>query len=1034
MDLATLSVKRPIFITCLVILMLALGVLAIKKIPVDLFPNVTFPVVMVNTPYPGAGSGEIETQISKVLEDELSSLSGIKRIRSTSQAGLSTVVVEFALETDIKDAEQHVRDRVTAVRNKFPMEAKASVIRRLDPADQPILVLALNADLPEGALFDLADERIKPRLEQVNHVGLVDLRGGRKREILVELDRNQLKARELSATRVSNAIAASGQNVPIGKIKGQEKETVLRTLGDYKHLSDVGSAIVNFLGNDVPVRVSDLGTVKDTLADETGRAFVNGKKAIFLNIYRQSGSNTIAVADALKKRLAVINSQIKDSPGHPSLTVVRDGSLRISANVLDVKESILFGIVLTIIVVYLFLGSVRSTVITGLALPNSLLGAFVLMSLFGFSINIMTLLALSLSVGLLIDDAIVVRENIFRHLEMGKTPIQAALEGTKEVTLAVVATTFSVLAVFGPIAFLHGIVGQFFKEFGLTVCFVMIISLFDALTIAPMLSAYFAGRSTDKSGFLSVFLESTIGLFPKYFGKFQVALERGYEHVLRFTLRHRVVVILIAIGIFVVSIQVMKHVPKTFLPAQDFGEFVVSLEMPPGTSLSAMHVIAKKVDYQLHTNKEVVNTVLTVGGDAGQANVASMYVTLVSSKQRKMNTSQFKDRVREQMKLFAYAQPVVKESDISGGGDRQFNLVIIGHDFKELDRISMIVLARLKKHPALSDVETSYKPGKPEIQVRFSDEQVGRLGVSKLMAGQELRTQIEGALPAVFRDGGVEYDIRVRLRDDQRNLKRDFSETYIPNINQSLIHVADVASAVEAEGPANITRQDRGRYIQISADVAPKGPGLGGAVSDIKKMFQTDIKLPEGMSYDFLGQAENFKELGQNMAIAALLGVLFIYLVLASLYESFITPITIMLVLPLAACGAFYALFITGESLNIFSMIGCVMLLGISTKNSILLVDYTRQLVKTGMSETDALIQAGKVRLRPILMTTFALIAGTLPIALGLNEASKQRVSLGVVVIGGLFSSTLLTLVVVPAAYGYIERLREWLLRFRPNR
>ncbi|MEK7298450.1 MAG: efflux RND transporter permease subunit, partial [Candidatus Margulisiibacteriota bacterium] len=870
---------------------------------------------------------------------------------------------------------------------------------------------------------------LRHKLDQVNQVGLVEVIGGRKRELHVELDPYKLKQHEISATRVTMAIAASGQNIPIGKVEKENLETVFRTLGEFRHPSDIASTVVSFFGNDVPVRVADVGRVRDGLEDEKTRAYINGERAIFLNVYRQSGSNTIAVTDAIKKRVTKLNAEFKTESGHPSITMVRDGSRQIKANVDDVKDSILIGITLTVIVVYLFLGNLRSTIITSLALPNSLIGAFILMAAAGFSINVMTLLALSLTVGLLIDDAIVVRENIFRHLEMGKPPVQAAIEGSKEVLLAVIATTFSVLAVFGPIAFLQGVVGQFFKEFGLTICFAMLISLFDALTIAPMLSAYFAGDLHKKSTKLIPRIwDSTVGILPRAFGTFQDKLERGYVRLLHFTLRHRLLMIGIAIGIFALSIVAVKKVPKTFLPAQDFGEFVVALELEPGASLGAMNTVATQVDTALHNHGEVATTVMTVGKSSGESNVATLYVTLVDRKHRKMNTSDFKATIRDELVKFAYAKPIVKDADMVGGGQRAFTLNLIGSDLKQLEDVAQNVMARVKDHPALLDVELGYKPGKPEFQVDLDDQKAAMLGISNSSVGQELRTQVEGSTPAVFRENGNEYDVRVRLQPEYRDLKARYGETYVPNINQTLVRLANVARPVSTVGPASITRQDRGRYIQIAADIAPDGPGIGGAMTDIKEILDNEIKLPPGVTYRFVGQAENFKELGQNMMIAALLGVLFIFLVLASLYESFVTPFTILLVLPLAACGAFYALFVTQHSLDIFSMIGCIMLLGISTKNSILLVDYTNQMVQKGMDHSTAVIEAGKTRLRPILMTTFALIAGMLPIAMGLNEASRQRTSMGIAIIGGLISSTLLTLVVVPAAYSYMERFRVWSL------
>ena len=1028
MNLADLSIRRPIFITCLILLMLAVGFLSMSKLGVDLFPDVTFPVVTVTTPYPGAGPAEIETLVSKPLEDEVSTLAGIKRLTSYNREGFSRLIAEFTMETDVKYAEQQIRDRIGSAKRKLPIDIKEPIIRRIDPSDQPIISLSVQADLPPGELYDLANEVIRPRLEQVNQVGLVEVIGGRKREIHVALDRTKLKNHEMSAMAVQNRLAAAGENVPLGKTQIGKTDLVFRALGEYRSLSDIKNTIISFFGNDVPTTVGQVGTVVDTLEDENTKAFMNGKTSLFIYTFKQSGSNTIAVADGLKKQLAKINAEMVNQPGKPTLNIVRDSSVWVKVNVDDVKESITIGITLAVVVVFLFLGSVRSTIITGLALPNSLIGAFILMQFAGFTINIMTLLALSLSVGLLIDDAIVVRENIFRHIEMGKDPKTAALEGTAEVRLAVIATTLAVLAVFGPVGFLKGVVGQFFRQFGLTICFAMAISLFDALTIAPMLSAYFAGssHSKDKEGPI---WSVTVGPLLRGFDQFQTWLENGYERfirkVLKFPLRTLVITFVITVG----SCSAIRYVPKTFLPTQDAGEFAVGLDLPPGTNLATMELVAKQVDEVIRANGEVDVSAMTVGSRDGEPNYADFFVHLIPAKKRKMNTSEVKQKIRDQLKPFAFANPAVKDYDAVGGGQRPFIMNIIGLDQDQLAVVGQRTFERLRKMPGLKDVATSYRSGKPEFQVKMDDEKAKAMGISSKVMGGELRTLMEGSLAGKYREKGREYDIRVRLQPDQRNLKEGFSRTYVPNMNMTLVKLSDVARPVETQGLANIDRQERGRLIQLTADITP-GAGLGDVMNEINVIMKDEIKLPPGMKYVFVGQAENFQELAGSMATAMGLGILFIFLVLASLYESFVTPFTIMLALPLAMSGSMVALAMTHESLNIFSMIGCVMLLGVASKNSILLVDYAHQLVEGGMSRADALAKAGRTRLRPILMTTMALIAGTLPIALGLNEASRQRSSMGVAIVGGLVSSTLLTLIVIPAAYSYIDRFRVWSSNF----
>jgi HAE1 family hydrophobic/amphiphilic exporter-1 len=1027
MTLADLSIKRPTFITCIVLLMLAVGGFSITKLGVDLFPEVNFPVVFVSTGYPGAGPSEIETLVSKPIEDELSTLQGIKRLSSVSMEGVSQVIAEFTLETDIKYAEQQVRDRVGAVKFLLPKDAKESVIRRLDPSDQPVVILSLSSKekLSEAELYDIANEKVRPKLEQIDQVGQVYSLGARKRQIKVSFDANKLKARELSVSQLNTKLSASGENIPAGKNETGKTEAIVRTLGEFDSLKAIGDTIINFFGGERTLRVRDLARIEDSLEDEKSRTFLNGDRSLFLYVFKQSGANTVAVVNNILKRVQQLSPELSRMKGAPEIQVVRDGSVYIRANVTDMKESILIGILLAVVVVFFFLQNARSTLITALALPNSLLGAFILMWASGYTINLMTLLALSLSVGLLIDDAIVVRENIFRHLEMGKSPKEAALQGTQEVSLAVIATTLTVIAVFGPVAFLKGVVGQFFKQFGFVICFAMLISLFDALTIAPMLSAYFAGkRAHGDHGFFERLFAWPLARFET----FQRNLEDYYERVLKRVVERPGRTILLCVGIIFGSLVIGGvFVPKTFLPPQDAGEFQVDYDLPPGASLEATSQVGDSIYQTLRKNPEVDIAALTVGSRNAEANVGSFYVRLVPARDRKLNTSQFKEKLRNQLAEFASANPKVKDYDAVGGGQRPFNLNIVSPDQEKLEGYVARVLSVLKNNPGLKDVDVNFRPGKPEVQLQINSARASELGVTPSLLGLEMRNLIEGTDVAKFRTGGVEYDVRTRLEEEQRNVSKNFGLYYVPNMNGNLVKLSSVAQPVEKTGPSKVNRQDRSRYIQIQADITP-GYGMGDVMKQIDKMFASDpeLKLPEGFRYAYVGQAENFKELGESMATAILFGMLFIFLVLASLYESFVTPVTIMMALPLAMCGALIALALTRQSLNIFSMIGIIMLLGVSVKNSILLVDYAAQLIREGMSRKDAMIRAGRTRLRPILMTSVALIAGTIPIALGLNEASRQRTSMGIAIIGGLISSTVLTLTAVPAMFSYVDRFRVW--------
>jgi HAE1 family hydrophobic/amphiphilic exporter-1 len=1035
MNLASLSIKRPTFIVSIVAIIMTLGLIAYSRLGVDMFPDVTFPYIAVFTPYRGAGPAEIETQVSKPLEEELSTIAGIKHMSSSSQDGLSMLTLEFTMGTDTKWAEQQVRDKVSAAMIKLPKEVDAPTFRRFDPADQPVLQLAIFADLPATQIYDIAKDDVKERLQQVANVGQVKILGGTQREIQVMLDREKLKAREVSLTSVSGRIASNSQNVPVGRSTKDGKDTNFRTLGEYRSIEQIKKAAVNFFGSDNPVSVADVAEVVDGAAETQTYAFYNGKPAVFIEVYRQSGANTVAVVDALMKQVKSLNAKFESAKGAPNLVMVRDYSKPTRMNVTDVKESILIGILLTILVVYYFLGSGRSTFITITALPNSLLGAFVLMYWQGFTINVITLMSLSLSVGLLIDDAIVVRENIWRHMEMGKEPKRAAIDGTKEVTMAVIATTLTVISVFLPVAFLQGTVGQFFKQMGWTIVFAMSISLFDAMTMAPLLSAYLAPKSEDTKDRLHSshwspgnpmrYLRASV----EKFDAFQNWLTDKYEEIMHWALANRGKVLGISITAFLLTIVATAKFGKfEFMSTADTGFFQVSMEGAPGTALDTTREAARKAQAIMQQRKEVAQVALTVGNDQNENQKAYMYIELVNYRKRSMNTQEFKEIARKDLEGMK-KEWNVRVGDVQMMGNMSpFTMILAGNDLESLSKGSEQVMQAFGGIKGLADLDSSYRSGKPEYQVVLDPDRMKRLGVNGVTVGMELRGQIDGAVPAKYREGDKEYDIRVRLKPEQRDLRDGLSKFWVPNMNFNMVRLSDVAAPKAASGPLKIMRRDRVRYVMISGELA-KGGALGNIQSEAKKIM-AKLELPKGVSYQFIGQAEDMQDLFISMIIAMGLAVLLIFLVLASLYESMFMPLLIMTALPLAFVGALGALIITGKSISMFSMIGIIMLLGLVAKNSILLVDYTIHLIRRGRTRREALILAGRTRLRPILMTSVALIAGTLPLALALSETSRFRQSMGITIIGGLLSSTVLTLVVVPAFYEWFDDTRLKLRHF----
>ncbi len=1033
MTLPGISIRRPIFMTCVTIAIVVVGWASFKSMSVDLFPDVSVPVITVQTIYKGSGPAEIESLISRPIEEEVSTIAGIKRLTSRSMESVSQVIVEFNSEVDVKYAEQQVRDKVNLAKTKLPDEADDSLIRKFDPSDLPIMTISLTAaDLGDAQLYDTADQFVKPRLEQVNNVGAIEILGGRKREIHVLLDRKKLRNREISVNQVAAQIGASGENIPSGKVEQGGRELVFRGLGEFQTVQDIGETLVNLFGNEVPTRVADLGEVADTLEDEKSRAYLNGEKSLFLQIYRQSGSNTVRVADDVIRQIGKINLELEKVVGVPKVSVISDASQKIRSNIYDVNETIIIGIILTVITVLFFLGSIRSTLITALSLPVSLIGAFVIMKLSGFSINIVSMLALTLAVGLLIDDAIVVIENIYRRIESGEDSLTAAEKGTTEIQLAVIAITLVVIAVFIPVGTMSGTIGQFLKQFGMTIVYSMIISWLVAMTVIPMLTAYFGGDgphgASHQAQRLPIY-DQTVGRLLRGFDRLQTWLENQYEKVLKLTLKYPLTTILATMIIFFLSVYTVLHVPGAFMTDDDSGEFTITLEMPPGTSLEGMNKVSHEVDSIVRANPEVSFTTMIVGNQYGEANKATFYVRMKDGKERGLlSTEDFRDKVRQQISHITVANPKVKKYDATGGmAGQPFTLNIVSADTKQLESIGASIMEKLKGDRRLKDLDSNYRFGKPEMQVAVKPGAAKDYGVNTKSVGLELRAQVEGFTPAKFREAGREYNVRVRLQPAQRDLEKNFKDVYVPNINRKLVRLADVAEGKVTSGPASIERQDRGRYIQITAGLAP-GADLSAVVRDIvNHMTKGEAALPTGVRYSFAGDAENMQELARSTIIALGFAVLFIYLILASLYESFITPITIMLTLPLALSGAFFALYLMNETMTMFAVFGFFMLIGIAGKNGILLVDFTKQMMAQGHSRADALVEAGKTRLRPILMTSFALIAGTFPVAIGLNEASKSRTAMGVAIIGGMISSTILTLIVVPAVFTYIDRLRIWL-------
>ncbi len=1032
MSIPALAVKRPIFITSIVILLLFTGFQAMRGMPVNLLPESDLPFITISTLYPGAGPREVETSISKPLEDELATLEGLKKITATSQDSLSLVLVEFRPGLPLDTLEQRLRDRVALAKGEFPKEAKEPIIERMNPSNQPILTVFIESDkMSRSELTDWADQDLKPLLARVPKVGRVDILGGTKREIHIEIDPKKLADYRIPLLSIAQSLENSGQNVPGGSLNLGDKEMGVRSLAQFEKLSDIEQKLVSFANQESGTRVKDMGRVVDTTEKERTKAFMNGKEGIVAQIYKQSGANTIAVTDSAKDEVKRLSEQFQASGG-PKMTIARDGSQLIRDSVFDVWESIVVGIILTVIVVYFFLGSLRSTIITGFAIPNSLLGAFVFMALFGFSINILTLLALSLCVGLLVDDAIVVRENIFKQIEAGKEPKVAAVDGANEVAMAVVAVTAAVLSMFGPVAFLTGTVGQFFREFGLTICFAMLISLFDAMAVAPMLSAYWGGKVSH----IHAKTRNPIRKLVQLFDHFQSWLERVYQALLKNTLRYPITTLTVVVGIAGAFSWSAAFLPSSFLPTDESAEFSVTVKMPSGTSLQATTEAAKQVEAEVRRVGPIESTVMTVGNAQQELHVANVFVKLKKKSERgEKKPSEIRDDTRkalsERLKLPPGSEILVVINDIGGTGMRPFSLLIQTSDREQLKPITERVFAKMKELDSFVSPSQELRPGGQEIQVEMKSDQAQRLGVSPGTAGIEVRGRIEGLEVGKLRENGREYDIKLTTNDPSDLWLNRQKEILVPNINMVPVDLRQVADFKILESPSKIERVNRSYTARIGADLGSKG--LTKALEDVKQILDEEKKLNPDLKYMFEGDAESYDEMAASTGKALLFGIVFLFLVLASLYESFLLSFLNIVTLPLAVCGAFFGLWIMQDGLHLYSMIGMLLLLGVATKNSILLVDTAKERLdasngKETLEEAKEGIASASVRrLRPILMTSLALIAGTIPIAIGLNEASAQRTGMGIAIVGGTITSTLFTLIFIPSLLILVEKAKIWI-------
>ncbi len=1034
------SLKNPVFATMMMLAIVVLGLFSYQRMQVDQFPNIDLPVVVVTADYPGASPEIVESEVTKKLEEGVNSIAGVSALTSRSYEGQSVVIIEFQLYIDGRKAAEDVREKISAIRPNLRTEVKEPRVLRFDPSSRAIWSVAV---LPENSsskmsaveLTNWADQTLKKRLENVRGAGAVNIVGGTKREINVYLNPQAMESLGITADQVVNAVRNENQDLPVGSIRSLSQERVVKIDARMKRPEDFGKIIVA-RKNNVAVTVDQVARIADGAQEVDSLALYNGQRTLILQVQKAQDENTIQVVDGLNK--AVLEMKAALPPGL-KLELVTDSSRPIRVGVENVRRTLIEGALLTVLIVFLFLNSWRSTVITGLTLPISIIGTFLFMNLFGFTINMITLMALSLCVGLLIDDAIVVRENIVRHVQMGKPPYQASMDGTKEIGLAVLATTFSIVAVFLPVGFMGGIIGKFFHEFGITIVAAVLISMFVSFTLDPMLSSIWHDPSIEehgKRGPRITLYDKTIGRVTGWFDTATERLSEGYQSILRWALIHKIKTLLLALVIFVVSIFMVPLLGTEFVPKADFSETSLNFYTPVGSSLEATEAKAKQVEAIVREFPEVRYTLATINTGNAQGKIyANVYVRLVDRKARSRSVDQMSGALRDRLKQV----PGITVTHVglldSVGGNKQVEFSLKGPDLKELERLSRVVQDIIRPIPGLVDLDSSVKPDKPVIQVDVRRDAASDLGLSVSSIAASLRTLVAGQTVGNWRAPDDQtYDVNVRLSPESRNAPADLERLPFMTSNLGanadgstrIVRLSQVASVKESTGPNQINRRDLAREVAVNANVYDRS--AGEVSNDIKAALEKTT-FPPGYSYQFGGSTKNMAESFGYAISALVMAILFIYMILASQFKSFLQPLALMTSLPLTLIGVVLALLLFRSTLSMFSIIGVVMLMGLVTKNAILLVDFAIRMREEGMERSEALLVAAKVRLRPILMTTLAMIFGMIPLAFALTEGSEQRAPMGQAVIGGVITSSLLTLVVVPVTYCFMDDLAQWFKR-----
>lgn len=1014
MFITDISLKRPTFAIVVIIALLTLGIVSFMGLNLNDQPESNLPYVSVSIILPSASPDQVESKVTKVVEDNLGQLSGVKHLTSMVSEGYSMTVIEFDDSRSVDDAAQDVRTKLSSISSQLPSDMKDPVISKININDSPVLSLAVSSNLSAVELSNLVDNTIVPNINTVNGVGSVNTYGLLEREIQIKVDKDKLSALNLNINQVLNGLSSDNIDAPSGKVSNNDREVTLRAYSSMKSVKEFKNVIIATI-NGTEIRLGDVATVIDGYKDNDSVSYYNGKACIGIDITKQSGTNTVKVTDAVKKQLETLQASL---PSDTKIDIVDDNSTTIRASVKSVEETMVEGCALAVLIIFLFLRTFGSTLVSAISLPTSIITTFAAMKMMGFSLNIMSLMGLSLSVGLLVDDSIVVIENIVRHLRMGKNPIQAAKEATSEISLAVLATTLTIVAIFLPMSTMDGILGPFFKEFGLTIAVAVLISLFISFTLVPLLSSKYVKDEEMLEP------RTKVGRFLHWFNEQFDLLAKGYEKILPIVLRNRKKTILITAALLIASIALIPAMGISFTPSQDKGTITIDADLDSGLSLKAAESKAKAIEKIVKKYPDTQEIYTTVKAD----NV-HLKVTLNDKKERKLSSTEIADQMRTEIKKIPGLDLSVSgASSMSSNAAKSYAIHVQGEDFEQVLEYSQKAKQILAQMPGAVDVGISYKAGKPETKLVVDRDAAADLGVAPATIANVLRVMYSGSTVGQYDSNGDRIDVNVSVEDNQSQNIDNISGIYLPSSTSGkMIPIEQLVKKEYGTQSAQIDRYDKSRDVQIQANF------VNTTSSELNKAFMKaldkELPMPQGVHF-VLGSDQQFMQESMGGLVQAfILGILFIFLILAAQFESWLDPLAIMFALPLAIIGAILGLFLSGDGISMVGLIGIFFLMGLVTKNAILLVDFIKKRREEGLDRKEAIIEAGLTRLRPIMMTSLAMIFGMLPSALNSGTGSEMWQPMAVAIIGGLISSTLLTLLFIPVIYTILDDLKVKLMK-----